>query len=76
MNNRPWYIGVLFGVLALAQKRYPEYKDLIEALIFGLGGGMATTMISAVKNGNGNRNGGTNGGSGSGSGSGYSRPSG
>jgi hypothetical protein len=58
----PWYMGILIGLLTLARAHYPQYVDLIDALLAGLVGHFGINFLGTVRtNGNGKGNGHGNG---------------
>jgi hypothetical protein len=47
--DMPWLAGVLVGLLHYARLRHPEYGDLIDSLLLGLGAKWGLHMLGTLK---------------------------
>jgi hypothetical protein len=48
-SRAPWYAGILLALLQLAKTRYPQYADLIDALIVGIGGYLGLNLLEQAR---------------------------
>jgi hypothetical protein len=47
--NAPWFVGFFVGLLHYIGVRYPEYGDLINSLLLGLGAKWGLHMLGTLK---------------------------